>query len=147
VRRSWQLAAVPGASALFVSRHALRGALVALCVVAQLSTVAHLVFVRHSFCSAHGEAVDGPRTAHRAMGHTSTTRGAFVSDSHEEPGSGEHAHCALAVDRSSRLAAPPPPSVTVPPAPLAERSLEPQQLARIPGAGVLFLAPKTSPPA
>jgi hypothetical protein len=132
---------------MFVSRRALRGALVALCVVAQLSTVAHLVFVRHSFCSAHGEAVDGPRAAHRAMGHVSATRGAFVSDSHEEPGTAEHAHCGLATDRSSRLAAPPPPSNDVPPALLAERAREPAQPERTPGARVLLLAPKTSPPA
>lgn len=146
---TWHYRTVIFPSARPTARRALVAAVVALCVAGQLTSAAHFVMVRHSFCALHGEAVDLD-TSHAA---TAPRRGMgtghveSISGSHDDSALDEHNHCAIAVDRVSRLALPPATAVDIPPALLVEVAHRPASAERIAGAGLLLLAPKTSPPA
>ena len=124
-------------------------AFVALCLLTQLGTATHLLFVRHAFCAAHGIAVDVDGQSADGHTHRSTTKAATdaLGQAGDEAEHEAHDHCALAIHRWARatLASA---SALPQPAPLvlvSER--EPIRVAQSSGAHLLFLAPKTSPPA
>ncbi len=129
------------------ARRALTGAFVALCVVAQLVTTAHMVLVQHAFCSLDGEAVDAPRSARPSAPCAHSQDVDSLGTAHDEPAIDAHNHCELAVDRSSRLALAPALAVVVQASALVESVPAPVSVNLAPGAGVLHFAPKTSPPA
>ncbi len=147
--RAWHLRSVVPSRARSVSRRALGGAAIALCVVAQLATAGHFVLVRHSFCSLHGEAldVDGSGAKRELDADARHAQHDSVGSSHDEPGLDTHDHCALAVDRSSRVGLPPAPATLIPVALFVDRVRARARVERDSGAVVLLLAPKTSPPA
>lgn len=122
-------------------------AIAAFCVFAQLTTAAHLLLVRHTFCAEHGVAVDASRTPRAPDCHSHDDQRDTIGAPHDEPGVEGHDHCELAVDRSGRIGLPPAAVVQLPLATLVEHVREPARLALSPGAAVLLLAPKTSPPA
>lgn len=128
-------------------RRALTGAFVALCVVAQLVTTAHMVLVQHAFCSLDGEAVEVRRDALSPAPCAHASDYDALSAEHEQDAVDGHAHCELALDRSSRLALAPAVAGVVAVALFSESAPELESTELPPGAGVLLFAPKTSPPA
>lgn len=145
--RTWHPGAVNGSRPHALSHRALWGAVVALCVVAQLTSAAHLVLVPHTFCVEHGVAVDAPASAERSTRHPCDALLASLERSDHAAGGDAHNHCELAVDRSDRIGLPPRALVLVPAQLLVEPARAPAHAALAPGSGVISFAPKTSPPA
>ena len=139
--------AVLGSSERSAVRRALSGAFVALCVVAQLVTSTHMVLVRHALCSLDGEAVDAPRSARPPTPCAHARDVDSFGNAHDEPAVDAHNHCELALDRSSRLGLAPAVAVVIGVALFGEGAPELESTELPSGAGVLYFAPKTSPPA
>lgn len=106
-----------------------------------------MVLVQHAFCSLDGEAVEVRRDALSPAPCAHASDYDALSAEHEQDAVDGHAHCELALDRSSRLALAPAVAVVVQASALVGSVPAPVSVDLAPGAGVLLFAPKTSPPA
>jgi len=124
-------------------------AIVALCVVAQVSSLAHMLLVQHEACPEHGEIThvgEDASVAHRRI-HAQESRSAAIAENSTRSEDHGHDHCAaighrreqvlpaffgaLVVQATERIAAHVPPN-TVP---------------RVSSVALYLIAPKSSPPA
>jgi hypothetical protein len=122
-----------------------------------LAAVLHMAFFAHARCAEHGELVHVDGDAHAsapAPGHhgaTDATSAPSAGEGGEDP-SDEHDHCLLGTAQSEQARIPeaghrvlslaPPPAVAPARAPRPPRVLVPP-----PPIALLFLSPKSSPPA
>lgn len=120
----------------------------AICLVAQLSSAAHFVLVRHEMCLEHGQAMDS------ALGHgvaREATRAQIDAAAGIRSASGiarEHAHdhCLLAYDRRESVSPVRDAGTLVAARPTHVVALVADDAARPARVAIFRLAPKSSPP-
>jgi hypothetical protein len=121
-----------------------------LCLAGQVLGFAHLALVRHATCLAHDEVVHAPAASAATAAHERAESARGRADAYPiEDGDGhEDDHCLVVASRRRELApldSAASAAIVAAPAPVASLHGVSQEPA--PPVPLLFLAPKSSPPA
>lgn len=79
-------------------------AVIALCLLVQVSALGHFVFVQHETCAEHGEAIHADEPGQHSAGahEKGQISGGFALAPEEGSGVDVHDHCPLVPDRAPR---------------------------------------------
>lgn len=134
-----------------VRTRTLAASVAALCVIAQLLPIVHIVLVRHARCAVHGEVIhvsdgaDHSSPDHAAPAAPSSHGAATIAHAASDHAEDAHDTCRFVGDRRDAVLATPPALAALPAyAPAA--TIAPAAAARLPQVALYRLAPKLSPP-
>jgi hypothetical protein len=131
-------------------RRYLAGAFVALAVVGQFATLAHLALVPHEVCPEHGEFIHTDANGNGFAQHFSQNlaNSAALLQASESPSAAHgHEHCDVAAHRRESLVVRAYTSVVIWQSAQAITFALPDSQPRFVARGVIAYAPKASPPA